>query len=330
MKIAISPGHGTRIRGASGPEPWGLDEVDYCQMIVPIIARHARALGAQVEEIVDEHSTSQQQNLNWLVDQHNDAFDNDHGDDRLDVSVHLNAYEVTTTTARGSEVWYYSQKDLAEQVSADIAAATALPDRGEKYSDDLMFLTGCASKAILIEVGFCDAKPDCDALRMRMEEIAESIAATICGVETERPPVPPPVEGGEVLFTARGTCSWFGGPEDDGVAEDEGLAFIYDVAEADHLFLPEQPPGTTGLARRLDAERAFYIACRWDYQVTPKGLLADQRYKAKVTANNKSFYAYPADWGPHSDTGRVADLSPALCRALGVETDDIVEVVYPA
>ena len=39
--------------------------------------------------------------------------------------------------------------------------------------------------------------------------------------------------------------------------------------------------------------------------------------------------AFPADWGPHEDTGRVADLSPALMRDLGLETDDTVSVVYP-
>jgi hypothetical protein len=125
-----------------------------------------------------------------------------------------------------------------------------------------------------------------------------------------------------------GTCSWFGGPDDDGVSPDEGLAFIYDTEDAPHLFLPEQPEGTTGLARRLDP-RVFYLACRWDYDVTPKSMLADHSLKALVTAGGKTFVAYPADWGPHEHTGRIADLSPGLMEALGVKTDDEVEVVYP-
>jgi hypothetical protein len=61
-----------------------------------------------------------------------------------------------------------------------------------------------------------------------------------------------------------GKVSWFGGPDDTGVSPDEGLAFIYDVDDAPHLFLPQQPAGTTGLARRLDPARP-YIACRWNY-----------------------------------------------------------------
>ena len=330
MKLAISPGHSTIVRGAKGPEPWGLDEVDYCFALVPIIARYARALGCEVEEIYDRESDTQDENLDWLVDQHNAAFDRDHGDDRLDVSIHLNAFE-PTHSGRGVEVWYVSQQERAADMSAAIAATSGMQDRGDKYTNSLAWLNGTISAAILVEVGFCDAKDDCERLVNSMDEIAESIAAEIAGMEAERPPVEPPVEPDEeTLFYARGPCSHFGGPNDTGVAEDEGLAFIYDVEEAPHLFLPEQPPGTTGLARRLDAERAYYIACRWDYQVTPKGLLADPRYKAAVTANGVTMYAYPADWGPHESTGRIADLSPALAKALGVSTGDVVEVRYPA
>jgi hypothetical protein len=39
--------------------------------------------------------------------------------------------------------------------------------------------------------------------------------------------------------------------------------------------------------------------------------------------------AYPADWGPHENTGRVADISPGLMQYLGIETDDEVEVIFP-
>ena len=130
------------------------------------------------------------------------------------------------------------------------------------------------------------------------------------------------------MFEVEGKCSSFGGPQDDGVAEDEGLAFIYNVDDAPHLFLPLQPIGTTGLARRLDP-RVFYVACRWNYDETSKEMLRDQTYKATVSAGGKTFTAYPADWGPHKDTGRAVDLSPALMAALALGTDDIVKVTYP-
>ena len=132
------------------------------------------------------------------------------------------------------------------------------------------------------------------------------------------------------LFTAIGPCSWFGGPEDEGVAADEDLAFIYEVDQAPQLFLPYQPEGTSGLARRLNPD-AFYVAARWDYQTTPKEMLRDPRLLVLVRApmSGFAFLAWPADWGPHVDTGRVADLSPGLMDALGIITDDQVEISYP-
>jgi N-acetylmuramoyl-L-alanine amidase len=134
----------------------------------------------------------------------------------------------------------------------------------------------------------------------------------------------------EPLLHVSGKCSWFGGPNDTGVSPSEGLAFIYNYNEAPHLFLPQQPPNTTGLARRLNADAVYYVACRWDYDVTPKDMLADKSLQAIVRANGREFLAWPADWGPNENTGRVADISPALMAALGIETDDVVEVTYPA
>jgi N-acetylmuramoyl-L-alanine amidase len=123
-----------------------------------------------------------------------------------------------------------------------------------------------------------------------------------------------------------GKVSWFGGPEDMGVDADEGLAFIDSVSDKPELFLPAQPSGTTGLARRLDPDQ-FYIATRWNYDVTSKEDLLDMRVLVRATTG-KQFFAYPADWGPHEDTGRVADISPGLMAALGIDTDDEVEVLY--
>lgn len=126
---------------------------------------------------------------------------------------------------------------------------------------------------------------------------------------------------------ATGRISWFGGPDDDGVKPDEGLALFEprDLRDPQHvgLFLEEQPPKTTGLARRLDPQQ-YYVACRWNYRETPRAWLRHAR--VRVSANGKSILARPADWGPNVRTGRVADASPAVLEDLGVETDDIVTV----
>ena len=147
---------------------------------------------------------------------------------------------------------------------------------------------------------------------------------------------PTPGQAGTAVATrrgagveARGKVSHFGGPEDTGVSPSEGLAFLYNEDDAPWLF-GEQPSGTTGLARRLDPN-VPYIAMRWDYDVYSKAQLASMELVALVTApkTGRSFLAWPCDWGPHIDTNRIADISPGLMDALGIQTDDEVEVIFP-
>jgi hypothetical protein len=88
----------------------------------------------------------------------------------------------------------------------------------------------------------------------------------------------------------------------------------------------EQPPGTTGLARRLNPD-SNYIACRWDYKQTSRTYL--QGIMVKVTANGKTLNARPIDWGPAASTNRICDMSPGLAAALGLKTDDICTVDLP-
>lgn len=127
----------------------------------------------------------------------------------------------------------------------------------------------------------------------------------------------------------RGKCSYFGGPLDTGVSEAEGLAFLTSVEQAPWLF-GEQPPGTTGLARRL-CPNVPYLAIRFDYDEYPKAMLASMDYMALVSApaSGRQMLAWPADWGPHESTGRIADLSPGLMTYLQIETDAEVIVEFP-
>lgn len=137
---------------------------------------------------------------------------------------------------------------------------------------------------------------------------------------------PPPPE--HAVNVVKGKVSWFGGPNDKGVKPDEGLAFISKVEQAPQLFLPHQPPDTTGLARRLNPD-VFYLACRWNYKDTPREMLLANEALVKATKTGIALIAFPADWGPNEKTGRVADISPGLMDALGIKTDDEVEVTFP-
>jgi len=310
MKIVISSGHGKYIRGASGI----IDEVDEARRVVEAVAERFRGLNVDTVTYHDDVSTTQSENLERIVDFHNAQGPHD-----LDISVHFNAY-TETASPMGVEVLYISQATLADNLSATIAAVSGLIDRGPKSRDDLYFLNNTNGAAVLIETCFVDSSADVKLYEAYFDRICSAIAGIVSG--GQRPERP------QVLLSVDGPCSWFGGPEDTGVSPAEGLAFFYEYDDAPHLFLEDQPPGTSGLARRLDPARP-YVACRWDYDVTPKTMLADPHQLAVVRANGRESMAWPADWGPHEDTGRVADLSPGLMGRLGLTTDDKVEVIYP-
>jgi hypothetical protein len=320
MKIVISSGHGKLIRGASGY----LDEVDEARKVVNAVADLLKNSGVGVKVFHDDVSTSQNENLNRIVDYHN-AQNRD-----LDISVHFNAYQ-TTTKPMGTECLFVTQEDLASEVAAAISHASGFINRGPKERDDLFFLNNTSEPAILIEVCFVDSTADAELYDRNFGEICEAISVAVSGVpipnEGPEPEPEPPPSG--ALFTATGKASYFGGPNDEGVSRTEGLAFISSIDQAPHLFLPYQPAGTTGLARRLNPY-VNYVACRWDYSVTPKPDLLKAVALVRAIKTGISLKAFPADWGPHVDTGRVADLSPGLMDDLGIKTDDEVEVVLPA
>ena len=127
---------------------------------------------------------------------------------------------------------------------------------------------------------------------------------------------------GELMI---GKVSEFGGPNDKHTKEDEGLA-LYESNQISlnaHLFLGEQPSGTTGLIRRLNPE-SFYCAMRWNYRVTPKHIL--RRCMVSITYRNKHVWASPVDYGPGIKE-RLIDVSPAVMKLLGVKTDELVNVI---
>lgn len=311
MRIVLSSGHGLYVRGASAL----IDEVDEARAIVPEVAKHLRANGHDVVEFHDDVSQSQDENLKRIVNFHNSQQRD------LDISVHLNCY-VPTSGGRGCEVLYVNHdiEHIAAKVSAAIAEAGGLINRGAHHRSDLYFLNKTTAPAILLEICFVDAQADVDAYEERFDEICEAIAGCADPVNADEP----------AALKARGKVSWFGGPDDTGVAPDEGLAFLYDVDDKPDLFLDDQPAGTTGLARRLDPDE-HYIAMRWDYDMFSKEFLRGDVYaNVRAPKTGREFLAAPADWGPHTSTGRIADISPSLMARLGIETDDEVEIRFPA
>lgn len=321
MRICISSGHSTKCQGAVGL----INEVAEATEVTDEVALCLEAAGAQVEKFHDTVSVTQNENLNRLVDWHNS-----HARD-LDVSIHFNAFE-PIAAGRGVEVLYVTQEMLARELAAAISDVSGLINRGAKKRTDLFWLNHTAAPAVLIEVAFVDSEEDVRLYQGYFGHICEAIAAVIVGEDIGLPPfepVPPPDVA--ALFHVKGKCSHFGGPNDTtGVSDSEGLAFIHAVQDAPHLFLPEGTPGTVGkgLARRLNPH-IHYVACRWNYDDTPKPSLLEGVALVRAATTGVELTAFPADWGPNENTGRVADLSPGLMSDLGISTDDEVEVIYP-
>ena len=256
MRVALSSGHGLKVRGACGPEPWGLDEVDEARPPVEAVADSLRNAGVEVETYHDDFSETQDENLNRIVNWHNAQPPHD-----LDVSVHFNAYKTTETEPHGVEVLYTSEMgcNVAVIVSKAIADASGLIDRGPKERDDLAFLNGTNEVAVLIETCFCDSKPDCDLYRDRFIEITDAIAdgiveALSSTVAEEDEGRPAGVNWGIVatVFGGSGDTqeSAYGGmvdPNDPGVA-------LPDRIEGDRPLVMVRNPlnGTTCLCQIVD------------------------------------------------------------------------------
>lgn len=177
MKIAMSSGHAKDCPGASG----FLDEVTEARRLVEAVATEMRELlGVQVAVFHDDVSDDQSENLNRIVDWH-DAQSRD-----LDVSIHFNSTgDEPTDQPIGTECLYLTQEDLAARVSAAIAEAAELPDRGAKYRDDLAFLNNTDMPAILIETCFVNSSFDADRYRWNFDAISQAIAEAITGVTPE-------------------------------------------------------------------------------------------------------------------------------------------------
>lgn len=134
----------------------------------------------------------------------------------------------------------------------------------------------------------------------------------------------------KIRFRVEGKMSTFGGPTDKGMKSGEGLALWSSPQDMmNHgltdWILSEASAKAPGLGRRLNPEQ-YYIACRWDYSETPRSFLRTTSAWVENPKTGKRLIARPMDWGPNLSTGRVADLSPGLAKALGLKTDDVCNI----
>jgi N-acetylmuramoyl-L-alanine amidase len=298
MQIVISSGHGELVRGASGY----LDEVDEARNVVEQLAKDLNQLGIDVYTFHDNTSTTQNENLETIVNYHNSQMRD------LDVSVHFNAYQ-TTNKPMGTEVLYVSQQDIAADVSQAIAKTTGLPDRGAKKRTDLYFLNNTEQPAILIEVCFVDSSADANAYKTKFHAICRAIAGVARPTDPEiqiKNPAPLPANQTNII------ASMFGGEEDYNVSAYDENKVLNDtdlyIALPDRFEMDDRPE--VKVYNRVSGKEA--VAEIWD--VGPWN--TDDPYWAKGTR--------PQAESGTDMTGRTTnsagiDLSPALAKLLGID-----------
>ncbi|MBX3269624.1 MAG: N-acetylmuramoyl-L-alanine amidase [Sandaracinaceae bacterium] len=123
----------------------------------------------------------------------------------------------------------------------------------------------------------------------------------------------------------RGRVSHFGGPSDTGVTATETGAITGERLR--ELNDPERPSSATLRARPEDY---YYVAMRWAYSPNGRTFWRDARLLVQNPATGARVVVRPVDWGPHTRTRRIIDLSPQAVRDLGVVTDAEVDVAFAA
>jgi N-acetylmuramoyl-L-alanine amidase len=292
MNIVISSGHGKKVRGASGL----IDEVDEARRVVDQVVEYLGRLGVDARPFHDNTSTTQGENLETIVE-----FHNDHTRD-LDVSVHFNAY-TETTKPMGCEVLYLTQVELASEVSNAMAKFAGFINRGAKKRTDLYFLNNTDEPAILIEVCFVDSSADVGLYDQNFDRLCRAIAVGLAG----RHFIPPDIPENQTAITA----SVFGGEGDYNVSAYDEDKVLND--EDLYVALPDRFEGDRPRVIVYNRETGSYATAEiWD--VGPWNI--DDPYWDKGTRPQ-------AETGTDM-TGRTTnkagiDLSPALASMLNID-----------
>jgi hypothetical protein len=143
--------------------------------------------------------------------------------------------------------------------------------------------------------------------------------------------VPTPIRGKMYTFGIPGS-----GATDTEIASSATLSLI-EPEEASKpenapYLVPYQPPGTTGLMRRLNP-KSFYVACSYDvhmfkYLKSHLVLVRNPRDPKLPPVKAKVVERGPTNVGKYKENDWVIGLSPALADKLGLSTNDEVEISF--
>lgn len=179
MKIAVAGGHSKAAPGASKY----LDEYEcdraYVKNLIPALEK----AGHNVVNCSNEKTTQGAE----LAEEVRIA--NASGADVF-AAWHLNDNSKDPNSeTTGTEVWYYEGNDnakkLAEDLSANIAAALGVKNRGAKPTKNLYVLRNTDMLAVLVELCFVDDKDDAEAWhRTPWNDLTKAAVDAFAGIKT--------------------------------------------------------------------------------------------------------------------------------------------------
>ena len=190
-KYNVHGGHNKKVPGAAKY----LNEVTEDRKVKNKVISLLRAAGHTVYDCTDDSGSTQSRNLANIVakcNKHSVAYD---------VSIHLNAGGGT-----GIEVLYHPSsskgKAMAKKMSAEVAEALDLKNRGAKARSNLYVLNHTKAPAVLVECCFVDSKND--EKKWDVDKCAQAIVRALTGktvaVDTEpsKKPASKPDSAGKI------------------------------------------------------------------------------------------------------------------------------------
>lgn len=178
--VVISRGHSDKVPGAPGKHGYSENDLTrpYTKRITEILVEN----GIKAIDFYEDKGKDKDTVLNNIIAYHKSQ------DRKLDVSVHFNSLE--DQSSNGCEVLTKKNLKAASAVSAAIAKAGDLKDRGYKTPDmigrELGFLN-MNDQSILLEVGFLTNSGDTTKVVNKQEEICNAVAFTIARIVSEKP-----------------------------------------------------------------------------------------------------------------------------------------------
>lgn len=169
----ISSGHWHVGTGAVGL----IDEVTEARKVAKEVAQLLYNKGIQVRLIMDNTSTNQRENIEYLLKEHNRVKG-------LNISIHFNAVKGLTEKGIGTEVLYKNEhmKQLASNIAESVYNVSGLNNRGAKQRTDLAILNGLLD-AIIIEVCFVNSVKDVALYHKHFHRICQAIASELLNIK---------------------------------------------------------------------------------------------------------------------------------------------------